>query len=457
MAALVRQSSHNLTTRSPHLATQIGVYDRCFPTGQNAVRATLPILFILVFVNASSADQASVARLDGSTITGELKSWNDKQVVLATSDGEKHIPTDELLSLRWAAAPTADSATTMSSVAELTDGSVIPIVEFTSEGARAELKVVGPTSTDAETVKLPKKQLAAVRLRPFNDALTEQWNEIRASKPPADVLVVLKSGGTSLDYHEGVLGDVWPERVEFKVDEDEIKVPREKVAGFIYFRRDAAREIDPKFVAHGRGGLKVNVTAARLVDGSMQLTTTHGAALSWPLDDIYLADFSAGKVVYLSDLDPASNKFTPLVAIPAGATLANEYGEPRRDQSAYGGPLTLAWPEELKTSPAAAKNTFAKGLAVRSRTELVYRLPAGYRRLSMVAGIEPAARTAGNVKLEISGDDRPLIVSEIDGRDAPSSFDVDIEGVKRLKITIDYGQNLDTGDWLNLCDLKLVK
>jgi hypothetical protein len=26
-----------------------------------------------------------------------------------------------------------------------------------------------------------------------------------------------------------------------------------------------------------------------------------------------------------------------------------------------------------------------------------------------------------------------------------------------LKIVVDYGQNLDTGDWLNLCDARLIK
>ena len=43
------------------------------------------------------------------------------------------------------------------------------------------------------------------------------------------------------------------------------------------------------------------------------------------------------------------------------------------------------------------------------------------------------------------------------GNDAPLPIEVDIAGVKRLKIVVDYGQNLDTGDWLNLCDARIVK
>jgi hypothetical protein len=47
--------------------------------------------------------------------------------------------------------------------------------------------------------------------------------------------------------------------------------------------------------------------------------------------------------------------------------------------------------------------------------------------------------------------------ADVKGTDPPRAIDVDVEGVKRLKIVVDYGKNLDTGDWLNLCDLRIVK
>jgi hypothetical protein len=101
--------------------------------------------------------------------------------------------------------------------------------------------------------------------------------------------------------------------------------------------------------------------------------------------------------------------------------------------------------------------TYAKGLAIRSRTELVYRLPGGFRRLNAVAGIDPASSASGNVRLEIFGDDRLLLQTEVAGTDAPHDIDLDVEGIKRLRIVVDFGGNLDTGDWLNLCDARLVK
>jgi hypothetical protein len=105
----------------------------------------------------------------------------------------------------------------------------------------------------------------------------------------------------------------------------------------------------------------------------------------------------------------------------------------------------------------AATRTFSKGLALRSRTEIVYRLPAGFQRFIAVAGIDPATTAAGNVRLAILGDDRVLVETEITGDQPPQSLQLDIANVKRLKIVVDYGQNLDTGDWLNLCDARIAK
>ena len=61
------------------------------------------------------------------------------------------------------------------------------------------------------------------------------------------------------------------------------------------------------------------------------------------------------------------------------------------------------------------------------------------------------------MRLSIFGDDRPLLETEIAGDQPPQPIQLDIAGVKRLKIVVDYGQNLDTGDWLNLCDARIVK
>jgi hypothetical protein len=194
----------------------------------------------------------------------------------------------------------------------------------------------------------------------------------------------------------------------------------------------------------------------RLAAGILQVTTMAGVKLEWPLAEVDFADFSAGKIRYLSDIAESSARWTPLVALPAAVNQAAAFGQPRRDQSAFGGPLTLHVPDDDSPSNGQSR-TFSKGLAVRSRSELVYRIPAGFARFIAIAGIEPATSTTGNIQLTIHGDDRPLYEAAVSGEDPPREIELNITGVRRLKIVVDFGKNLDTGDWLNLCEARLVK
>ncbi len=414
------------------------------------------ILIVLLLASWVSAAEVVATRLDGGTISGTLQSWDDKQAVIDTATGQQRLPTNELLSLRWEPSAPIESADSHPlGQVELIDGTLLPINDIECRGTKAILTLHRTMPSPNKEV-LPKKIVAAVRLQTLEPQAAKQWQEIRDLDAAADVLVVAKRDGESLDYVECVIGDVTPDKISIELDGDEQRVDRKKVAGIIYYRRNDAPH-ETRFAVRGRSGFQANAVAAHAADGVIRLTTAAGPEIDWPLDDIYVADFSAGKLLYLSDMEPASQQWTPLVGLPSAAAVAARYGEPRRDQSAYGGSLTLPADEVSPGLSTDAMRTFAKGLAIRSRTELVYRLPAGFRRFNAVAGIDPAARASGNVRFEILGDDRPLLQIDVAGPDSAHDIDLDVAGVKRLKIVVDYGTNLDTGDWLNLCDAKLVK
>jgi hypothetical protein len=423
--------------------------------GLTAVRA---ILIALLLASVGNTADVVVTRLDGQTISGTLQGWDDKRVVLETDTGRESLSADELLSLRWqqAVAPPSGESQLASQV-ELIDGTLLPVEDFECRGTTVILTPHRSMPSPANREILPKKLVAAVRLQPLTPEAVKQWQEIRDLDAAADVLIVAKRDGKSLDYHECVIGDVTGDKISIELDGEEQQIDRKRVAGFIYYRRKSDSPVDVRFAVKGNSGLMANATSARMVGNVIHLTTAAGADVEWPLDDVYLADFSAGKLLYLSDMDPASEEWTPLVALPASAAVAARYGEPRRDQSAYGGSLTLAAAESGADSSTGAVQTYAKGLAIRSHTEIVYRLPSDFRRLQAVAGIDPASRTSGNVRLEIFGDDRPLLQTDVAGTDSPHEIDLDVAGIKRLRIVVDYGANLDTGDWLNLCDARLTK
>jgi beta-galactosidase len=156
-------------------------------------------------------------------------------------------------------------------------------------------------------------------------------------------------------------------------------------------------------------------------------------------------DFSSGKVVYLSDLEPEFVEWTPFFAFSRDAAALAEFGSPRRDAALEGGPLKLNG------------TSIAKGLALRSRCVMTYRLPGSFREFSALAGIDDRMGDRGHVRLLIRGDDRDLLDKIITGRDAAMALRVGIENVKRLTIVVDYGDDQDFADQLDLGEAKVSK
>ncbi|MCH5376834.1 MAG: NPCBM/NEW2 domain-containing protein, partial [Planctomycetes bacterium] len=119
--------------------------------------------------------------------------------------------------------------------------------------------------------------------------------------------------------------------------------------------------------------------------------------------------------------------------------------QPRRDIGMTGKPLSLDGV------------IYDKGLALTTRTEMVFRLLDDYRYFHAVVGIDDNVRDGGNLELVVSGDDKVLLTRTVTGREKSFPLDLDITGVKRLKILADFGQEMDIADHLDLCDARLTK
>jgi hypothetical protein len=416
---------------------------------------TLLVTLALVLGHTPAPAAVTLTRLDGSSHIGELRTWEDDHVTLITSQGEERFATDGLLSLRWATEQSSTS--TRPPLIELADGTILPVKQFKVAGSRATVELAPTSSAGRRELSFPVRLVNVVQLQPLEGPVAEQWQEIRDQDLASDLLVVLKRRGKSVDYADGVLGDITTDKIEFSLDGESMPVDRAKVAGLIYYRADDQAPVDTRCTLYGQGGLRANAAHVQLSDQLVQITTTEGVEFDWPLDEIYFADFSAGKIAYLSDLEQVTARWTPLVSLPAEASLAAEYGQPRRDQSAYAGPLTLVVREDDSSTSTGRIQSFNRGLAIRSHTEMTFRLPSGFRKFVALAGIEPATSSTGNVKLRIYGDERLLYEEEVAGDRPPLSIELEIANVKRLKLEVDFGNNLDTGDWLNLCDARLVK
>jgi len=391
---------------------------------------------LLIGVLGVAPPEFEVHVLGGDPRVGPITEWGADRMTVRTADGPVSLDTREIAGIsRRGAGP---SNVPPSVWAELIDGSRLAGADYAVREGRA-----GITRPDGEVTDVSARDVAAVQLQRPTEAIAAEWSRILESELDADLLVVRK--GDSIDYHRGTLGDVSDKVVKFDLEGDLLAVKRSRVFGLIYYRSAGRRLPDPACWLTEADGSRWAVRSVRLEGEEFRWTTPLGLEVSRAAAEVVRIDFSPGKIVYLSDLEPESLVWTPYFGstkkLPA---LARFFG-PREDRGLDPGPLSLDGKQ------------YEKGLALHSRTSLVYRLPGRFRRFKAVVGIDDRVRPQGNVRLVIRGDDRVLLETTVAGTDPPLPVDLDLSGVRRLAILVDYGADLDVADHLDLCDARIVK
>lgn len=412
------------------------------------------LTLLLAAMAQGAAAQPAVTLLDGRTVAGTVASWSDEEVTLQTDAGEQTFSAKELLEVNWPSAgdPAEPSPAETPASIELIDGARLPVAEFTVADRVAQVTTPlapAPLELRAEIIK-------RVELVPPSPGSTEAWERMDRTEATGDMLLVTKRDGESFDYLTGVVGDVTPEQAEFQWDGDKLDVKRSKIAGIAYYHAKPRAVKDAVCEISLADGSRVPALKFALAGDALTVTTPAGAELSLPLASVRRADYSGGKLAYLGDMKPIKSSWEPRIAWGPGAQNIDAQGQPRSNQSFAGSPLSLLWRDD----PLPARRdirTYNKGVAIRSRTELEYRLPAGMRRFVAVAGIDPLSAHQGHVTLVVRADDRVVWEGEIDGRQPPVEIDVELGAARRLHLLVDYGDNLDYGDRLHLAEARVTK
>lgn len=390
---------------------------------------------LLAVVVGAAPPEVEVQTLSGETLRGSIVKLDDQAVTIQAAGGPVSLEIDKLMALAPKDRPKTDSKPSV--WVELVDGSQLVGRKYTVKDGRARL------ATSDGAIEVPTADVFTVRLQQQTDAIAPQWSEILEDTIAADLLVVRK--GDSLDYHEGVLHDVSDQTVKFELDGDILPVKRAKVYGLIY-RHPKGRQLPAaRCVLTDAAGARWFVRSLALEGENIRWTTPTGLKASQPLRTIVRVDFSEGKVVFLSDLKPESVAWTPFFGTAEKFPALARFFAPRQDRALDPNPLKLNG------------KTYRKGVAIHSRTELVYRLPGRFRRFVATVGIDDAVRPQGNVQLIIRGDDRVLLDDKVTGADRAKPIELDVTGVRRLTILVDFGENLDLGDHLDLCEARVIK
>ncbi len=205
---------------------------------------------------------------------------------------------------------------------------------------------------------------------------------------------------------------------------------------------------DPKLVVYPRpagpfleitflDGSRVGVTALQLEGGQVLATTRFGQAVKFALGELAQVCVRNGSVEYLSDLEPAGEKYVGYL----GPTR-----ELRRDQTVDGHPLRLAG------------KTYDRGLGMQSRSYVLYRLPPGTKRFQALVGLDDRAGPLGSVIFRVVVDkDERFATPSLSSRDAPQVVDVDVTGARTLVLVTDFGERGEVRDHADWVEARLIR
>ncbi len=389
---------------------------------------------------AGPPPQFDAQLVDGSKVSGAMAAWNDKQLVLETSSGRRELDLAKLASVA-AHAPQTKPASKPFVWVDLGDGSQLAAVEYTTEQSRGKIALAS-----GETLEVAPAEVDAVRLQPESEATAIQWSQLRGKKLPGDLLVTGNQSG--IDYHQGATEGVSADKVRFTLDGKTLNVKRSKVYGLIYYHAGGAPAADSPFTIVDATGSRWTAAAIKLDGDKLAFTAAGGRSIVRPLNEIAEIDLSCGKIVYLSDLKPDAETFSPdPLTLPAKELSSQlQFSRARRDQNLESKPLATHGQE------------YRKGMAMRSRSELAWTLPGKFARLQAVAGIDDWFRPLGDVHLRIAGDGKTLLDREISGSDKEAMpISLDMTGVRRIVLIVESEGNLGAGDHLVLGNLRLIK
>jgi len=374
-----------------------------------------------------------VRTLDGRTLRGTVVELSDKQLGVQTSEGLVALKTDELLSISFSG---VSPSSLPEVVVELIDGTTLRGLRYSSQAGHAMLELSG------RRLELPLEIVRWVQLQPGPTPDWSEWTRLAAMQPDADLLAVRK--GDALDYHLGAVHDITVETVQFELGGEILPLRRAKAFGVVY-RRPAAEALPPAVCQiTDADGSRWQVRTLALVGATDRLRWTTPAGLEGfdALARIARIDFSSGKIMDLGELTPQSARWTPLFGMGMTPAALERFYGPRRDRDFDGQPLRLGG------------ETYARGFAMRCRTEMVFQLPDRFRRFRAAAGVDrPGAQT----RLVIHGDQRVLFDAVLTADAAPTEIDLDLSGVRRLSVMADFADRPRAGDGLLLCNPRLIK
>lgn len=407
-------------------------------------RPSIRVLLLCLAVFATDRSEARGAedvpvvrlvRLDGGVQDARLVEFSEDGMSLV-ADG-RSMPVDDLRRIESVAEAARTAAPAHDSGIELLlnrGGSM------TAADVRIQDEVCTATLHDGTVWKLSLGDLRSFR-RLDSPAAQGFAAAVHGGKHPRDMLFV--QAGEVATVIEGFIETVVADAVAFEWMNESRTLPRERVYAVVFSSEGAAERSPPRFTIELHDGSRIpadRISLSSVASGSeTELVLSAGISpttrVAIPWSGIRTIGVRSSRLRFLSDLDPSETTDAPIAALPRGW---------QRDRSVTGSPLR------------AGELVCEKGIGMQSGSKLVFDLEGEWTEFAAVLALAPEARD-GDCLFVVRGDDEELLRERVRSGDAPRPVRVDVEGIRRLELSVEYGENLDFGDHANWCDACLVR
>jgi hypothetical protein len=380
----------------------------------------------------ASGAEWQLRNLKEETIKGELVALEAKSITLKTDKGDVSVPLNEVLHLEMQAAKGSGPYT----LVELTDGSVLRCKPET--GIQVNGKQVEFTLTSDRKVKAPLTAVSFILKEADNAKVrgNPDWKAVLKSRKSHDLFVYWLE--SRMNPIPGTYGEGTGTTVEFQTESGtkrQVDLNHKAVAAFVFVNKtDPNLPLPVCTVVDGQENVILAKKVALGEAGAIVVTTLYGSELTYPANQLARLDFSGGKRVYLSELDPRILEERP------------EDKEPvRKDKNPNDGTLTLAGQK------------YPRGISLFAPMVLAYPLGGEYKEFTATLGVDDNVEGNTHVKVVIEGDGRELYAQEIKKADKPKELRLSLKDVQELRIKVHPVGVLPFGHHVNIADAKVTK
>jgi uncharacterized GH25 family protein len=389
--------------------------------------------------SASAANvDATILKVDESTIGGKINAMDGKQLTLKTDKETKSIPLADVQEISLKSSSNSNSGSGDSSKSGLSNAQIELANNDHFKGAvkKWEEKKISMTLSAAPgvTVDIPIDQARQLWL-----GTSDQVKKAQAlnEKPGVEDIAFVAKDDQVIAVRGVSLG-VEGESLKFRFNDEERKIAVNRLIGLTFGRSEDApvdRGFRQAFQFANDDVITGNWTG--LTKDTAVATMIWGDEVKLPVKQIAKIRAANGRVVYLSDLKPTQVEQVPYFDRMLGF---------RVDKSLNGKPLQLS------------EGPVAKGIAVHSRTVLHYDLGGQFDEFRCKLGFQQPEGKLGQADIRVLGDGKAIFEKADAKGDQPSSdVNVKVNGVKELVLEVDFGKNQDVGDRVVWGNARLLR